>query len=306
MSVWCIIGVVALLALLARIAVFLYQHFAVDTDLSVYGAKQGSWAVITGASEGIGKGFAVALAQKGFNIVIISRRAESLQPVADEAAKFNVQSKIVPLDCGDKDAVAKIVAAVKDLPVSVLVNNVGVNTRYPELLVDTPDDEIDRMIDINVGFTTKLTKAMIPILSKRRSIMFNLSSFTGRVPVAMMSVYSATKSYVDVFSRALSAELKEQGIDVVSVLPHYVVSVMSGIRKSSWAIPEAIPFARSALKQISFGAYSIAPHWFHDITTIIAGMLPDALVGKQGFKKMKVVRRKLIERDQREAAKKAQ
>jgi 17beta-estradiol 17-dehydrogenase / very-long-chain 3-oxoacyl-CoA reductase len=296
-----IIGIIAVIALVVRLGFFACQHFMCTTDLKVYGAKQGAWAVITGASEGIGKGFALALAQKGFNIVIISRRVESLQPVADAAAKYDVQTKVVPLDCNSPDAVAKIVAAVDGLDVSVLVNNVGLNTRYPENLVDTPDNEIDNMINVNVTFTTKLTKAFIPILSKRkRSLIFNMSSFTGRVPVAMMSVYSATKSYVDVFSRALSAEVKQNGIDVTSVLPHYVVSVMSGIRKASWSIPEAIPFAHSALKQVSSGAYAIAPHWFHDISMMLIGCVPDAVIGKQTLNKMKFVRKRLIARDERE------
>lgn len=296
------VGIIALVLLIARIGLFVWQHFFCTTDLKVYGAKQGAWAVITGASEGIGKGFALALAQKGFNIVIISRRAESLKPVAEAAEKFSVQTKIVPLDCGSPDAVAKIVESVKGLDVSVLVNNVGLNTRYPENLVDIPDSEIDNMININVGFTTRLTKAFVPILSKRRSMIFNLSSYTGRVPVAMMAVYSATKSYVDVFSRALAAELKPVGIDVTSVLPHYVVSVMSGIRKAKWDIPEAIPFANMALKQSGCGSYSIAPHWFHDITTMITSILPESFIGKQTLAKMKFVRKRLIARDEREAA----
>ena len=294
------VGVIAILVVLFKILHFAYQHLGVSTDYKVYGAKQGAWAVVTGASEGIGKGFALALAEKGFNLVIISRREDSLKPVAEKATTFGVQTKIVPLDCNTPDAVQKLVAAVQGLDVSVLVNNVGLNTRYPENLVDTPDNEIDNMINVNVTFTTKLTKAFIPILSKRRSIIFNMSSFTGRCPVAMMSVYSATKSYVDVFSRALAAELKPVGIDVTSVLPHYVVSVMSGIRKASLTIPEAVPFARTALKQAGCGSYAIAPHWAHDLTMKVVDCLPDFYVGKSGLAKMKFVRKRLIERDERE------
>lgn len=297
-----IVGVIFILAVLSKVGRYVYQHFFVNTDLSVYGAKQGSWAVVTGASEGIGRGFAVALASKGFNVVIIARRPEALQAVRDETAKFGVETKILPVDCNEVGAHTKVVDAVKDLPVSILVNNVGVNTRYPEMLNDTEDADIDRMINVNITFTTKLTKAMLPILAKRRSAIFNLSSFTGRVPIAMMAIYSATKSYVDVFSRALAAELKPTGIDVTSVLPHYVVSIMSGVRKASWAIPEAIPFANSALRQLSCGDYSIAPHWWHDLTTILTQFIPDSVLGQQTFKKMQFVRKRLIARDQKEAA----
>jgi hypothetical protein len=77
---------------------------------------------------------------------------------------------------------------------------------------------------------------------------------------------------------------------------------MSGIRKKSFSIPEGIPFAHSALKQAGCGSYSIAPHWVHDLTMIIAGYLPEAVVGKQSIAKMKGVRKRLIARDEREAA----
>lgn len=302
----CIVGIVSLLALVALIGKFVYQHFVLDTNLAPYGAKSDAWAVITGASEGIGRGFAIALAKKGFNIAIVARRESVLREVAEVADKAGVKSKIITLDCGKENAVAELVQAVQGLKVTVLVNNVGVNTRYPETLVDTTDEDIDNMININISFTTKLTRAFVPILTKnKKSLIFNLSSYTGRVPIAMMAVYSATKSYVDVFSRSLSAELAQQGVDVISVLPHYVVSAMSGIKRANWSTPDGPAFAFSTLKQIGSGAYSIAPHWFHDLVTIITSVLPEAVVGKMSLSKMQVVRKKLIARDARNAAKTA-
>lgn len=297
MSALSWIGVLTVAYLLFVIGKFVYNHFLLKTDLTKYGAKKGAWAVITGAREGVGKGYAMALASRGFNVVLIARNKEGLETVSEELkTKFKVETKVVAVDCSGESAVKSIVDQVQNLDVSVLVNNVGVNTAFPTNLVETTDDEINSMLNVNVVFTTHFTKAMIPLLSKRKSLIINLSSFTGEIPVAMMSVYSATKAYIDSFSRALSAELHPAGIDVVSVLPHYVVSVMSGFKRANWMVPEGFDFGKQTLNQISSGDYSISPHWFHDLSTRIASCLPDSFVGKQGLSKMKAVRGKLMKK----------
>jgi 17beta-estradiol 17-dehydrogenase / very-long-chain 3-oxoacyl-CoA reductase len=289
------IGVVATIYMMFNLGKFVYTHFFLKTDLSKYGAKKGAWAVITGAREGVGKGYATALASRGFNVVLIARNKAGLEEVSKELAdKYKVETKVVAVDCSNETAVKSIVDEVKNLDVSVLVNNVGVNTTYPTALVETTPEEINSMINVNITFTTHFTQAMIPVLSKRKSLVINLSSFTGRIPVGMMSVYSASKAYIDAFSRALSAELKPVGIDVVSVLPHYVVSAMSGFKRANWMVPEGSSFGKATLDQLSAGDYSISPHWFHDLSTAAIALLPDALVGPQGLAKMKMVRGKLM------------
>ncbi len=294
----------AALALLAlAIAKFVYLHFVCKTDLTKYGAKQGAWALITGAREGIGKGFAVALASKGFNVVLVARNAEGLKAVASQIEQqYKVQTKVVAVDAGAENAVETVVDGVKDLDLRVLVNNVGVNTTFPTVLAETDKKDVEGMVGINCLFTTLLTRALVPQLSKSKaSLIYMLSSFSGSVPVPMMSVYSATKAYNDAFARALAGELAPAGVTVKSIVPHYVVSAMSGFSRPSWSVPDGTTFARAALDKTAYPDVSIAPHWFHDVTTRIAAALPDSLVGKQGLKTMKVVRSKLQRRAEKAA-----
>jgi short-subunit dehydrogenase len=120
--------------------------------------------------------------------------------------------------------VAKVVQGVDGLNVSVLVNNVGVNTEFPAELVQHTEEEIDSIIRVNCSFTTKLTRAFIPKLSAvvasktvaRRGLLINLGSVSSLLPTALMPVYAASKAYDDALSYALSAELAAQKIDVMS------------------------------------------------------------------------------------------
>lgn len=117
-----------------------------------------------------------------------------------------------------------MVQGLQGLAVSVLVNNVGVNTEFPAELVQHTEDEIDSIIRVNCSFTTKLTRAVIPVLNAtlgakqvaRRGLIINLGSVSSLLPTALMSVYAASKAYDDALSYALSAELANQKIDVMS------------------------------------------------------------------------------------------
>lgn len=302
----CVVGYITIIALLALVAYFIYAQFIVQPNMSKYGAKTGAWALITGAREGIGRGFAETLASQGFNVVLTARNESGLKDVAAELEKkYNVKTIIIASDAGDANGVEAVVSKVKDLDLSVLVNNVGVNTEFPTILTETPVEEVTSMINVNVTFTTLLTRALIPVLSKRRSLILCLSSFTGRIPVPMMAVYSATKAYNEAFATALAGELAPLKIDVKSIIPHYVVSAMSGFRKATLTVPAAKPFAARALAQVQLGTTSLVPHWAHQLHMFVAGLLPDGLVGSIGLSSMKQVRAALIKRKERNAAKAA-
>jgi len=162
------------------------------------------------------------------------------------------------------------------------------------------------MININVTFTTNFTRAMIPVLQKsKNSLIYMLSSFSGIVPVGMMPVYSATKAYNDVLARALAAELAPTGVTVKSVVPHFVVSAMSGFSRATWAVPDAVSFAHATIAKTGIWDVSIAPHWWHDLTMRIASAAPDFLIGGFTVKQMKAARVKLMRRAEKKAAEKA-
>ena len=298
------LGVCTLIFFVASALYFAYAQFFVKTDLKKYGAKTGAWALITGSREGIGKGFAEALAAKGFNVVLTARSEGGLKALASELEqKHNIKTLVIASDATSSDAVETVVSQVQNLDLRVLVNNVGLNTELPSVLTETSITDITNMINVNCTFTTLLTRALIPTLSKNRSLIFCLSSFTGRIPVPMMSVYSATKAYNEAFANALAGELAPLKIDVRAVLPHYVVSAMSGFRRPTMTVPAAKPFAFRALDQVGLGSFSIVPHWAHQLQMTISSLLPSSVVGTFGLNMMKRVRAKLIKRNERNAAK---
>jgi len=226
--IWCL-GLATLLGLLAFVAKFVYDQFInTKVDLAKYGAGKGSWALITGASDGIGKGYAEELARAGFNLIIVSRTQSKLQDLANKIKEeFKVQVSSVAIDLANTDvntALLQINEALQGKQITFLVNNVGLNTEHPVLFHEMTDKDIDDQIFVNVTFTTKLTKLVIPYLTKNsKSAIIFLSSILATAPTApYLSVYSATKAYDGVLAKALYCELKPLGVDVFATSPYFL------------------------------------------------------------------------------------
>jgi 17beta-estradiol 17-dehydrogenase / very-long-chain 3-oxoacyl-CoA reductase len=203
------IGLATAVYVLIVVLRWLFAHcmpsFLCGANLKTYGAKKGAWAVVTGASDGIGKGVARALAARGMNVVLVSRTAAKLDAVAKEIKdKYSkCETKCVAVDVGaanTKAVVQTVVDGVQGLNVTMLINNVGVNTDggFPAELSDHSEQEVENMVRVNCLFTTLLTRAFVPILKKNvspRSAIVNLGSISSLFPMAMMPVYAATKAF---------------------------------------------------------------------------------------------------------------
>lgn len=254
--IWCI-GCLTLLGLLVFIAKFVYDQFInKKVDLAKYGAGKGSWALVTGASDGIGKGYAEELARAGFNLIIVSRTQSKLQELANKLKEeFKVQVSFVALDlanCDVNSALLQINEELQGKQITFLVNNVGLNTEYPTLFTDMTEKDIDDQIFVNVTFTTKLTKLVVPFLTKNpKSGIIFLSSILASAPTTpYLSVYAATKAYDAALSKALYMELKPQGVDVFATSPYFVVSAMSGFKKSSFLVASASAVAKESFTRL--------------------------------------------------------
>jgi len=206
------------------------------TDLRKYGAKSGGWAVVTGASDGIGKGYCIELARRGFNVMLISRTKAKLDEVAKELeAKYKVETAVVAADLSSTDPkiYQDIAASIAKIgKVGVLVNNVGLSYDWPTKYLNLPKETEEALIQMNINTMHELTRIVLPqMVQNRKGAIINLSSFTGCIPTPLLSVYSAAKAYVNYFSVALAHEYKKDGIAVQSVTPGFVVSNMSKFRK---------------------------------------------------------------------------
>ncbi|KAF8895715.1 3-ketoacyl-CoA reductase [Gymnopilus junonius] len=285
------LGSVSLLRVAYQTASVLLQTFVLPgNSLKRYGAKEHAWAVVTGATDGIGKEFAFQLAKAGFNILLVARNKELLSQTASEIeSKYRVASATHSIDFAKADEAAyeAFAYAVRGRDVGVLVNNVGKSHAMPAYYVDTPLDEIADIVSINVTATLRVTYAVLRrwfdgmcilnlfiksyMVYSKRGLILNIGSFAGSVPSPMLAAYSGTKSFLSTFSSALGEEVKKDNITVEHVNTYFVVSKLSKIRKPSVMIPKPGPYVRSVLSKIGLACgagYSgrpntSTPFWSH-------------------------------------------
>ena len=179
------------------------------------------YALITGASSGIGYALARVFAQHGFKIILVARNEERLQRAADALSRdYVVDCRVIPSDLSLLSGVEKVYDTVHDsgLEVSVLVNNAGVGNYGP--FCKTAFEKEFGMVNLNVVGLTYLSKLFAKDMVERGSgRILNVASVVGFWPVPNMSVYAATKAYVVSFTQALASELKGTGVQVSVLCP---------------------------------------------------------------------------------------
>ncbi|KAK4028928.1 very-long-chain 3-oxoacyl-CoA reductase-B [Daphnia magna] len=230
--------------------------------------KLGSWAVVTGATDGIGRAYAEELARKGLNIVLISRSLFKLQNVAREIeTQYAVKTRVIDVDfTGGREIYDRISAQIQDLDVGVLVNNVGMSYNYPEFLCYLPDAAAlcTRLMHCNILSVTGMTLLLLPKMAeKRKGLILNVSSASAVLPSPLLSMYSSTKAFVEKFSRDLSLETRHFGVTVQCVLPSFVSTNMSKF-KSSLTVPSPTQFVRGHMKTLGLEVSSPG-YWVHKI-----------------------------------------
>lgn len=246
--------------------------------------KYGSWALITGPTDGIGKGFAFQIARKGINLVLVGRNPDKLKEVSDAIlAKYGkVQIKTVVVDfAGDLDAgVQRISETIEGLDVGVLINNVGVSYPYARFFHEVDEELLKNLIKVNVEGTTKVTQAVLAgMIKRKKGAIVNIGSGDAIVIPSdpLYSVYAATKAYIDQFSRCLHVEYKKSGIDVQCQVPLYVATKMASIKRSSFFVPSPEGYARAGLGWIGYEP-RCTPYWPHSLIWAFASLLPESVI----------------------------
>jgi short-subunit dehydrogenase len=179
-------------------------------------------ALITGASAGIGHEFALRLAERGYDLVLVARRRDRLEELAARVrvAYDGLRAQIVAADHADAAAPARIATEVASigLTVDLLVNNAGFGThgRFEQLESGREHEEIE----VNVQALVALTHAFLPgMLGRGRGGVINVASTAAFMPVPYMAVYGATKAFVRSFSEALHEEVHTRGVRVIALCP---------------------------------------------------------------------------------------
>uniref|UniRef100_A0A2K5N3Y7 Very-long-chain 3-oxoacyl-CoA reductase n=1 Tax=Cercocebus atys TaxID=9531 RepID=A0A2K5N3Y7_CERAT len=237
---WVGAGTMAYLALRISYSLFTaLRVWGVGNEAGV-GPGLGEWAVVTGGTDGIGKSYAEELAKRGMKVVLISRSQDKLDQVSSEIKeKFKVETRTIAVDFTLEDIYDKIKTGLAGLEIGILVNNVGMSYEYPEYFLDVPDlDNVSLSLYIMV--TKRISKGAI----------LNISSGSGMFPVPLLTIYSATKTFVDFFSQCLHEEYRSKGIFVQSVLPYFVATKLAKIRKPTLDKPTPETFVKSAIKTV--------------------------------------------------------
>jgi short-subunit dehydrogenase len=181
--------------------------------------RYGGWALVTGASSGLGAEFARALARAGVPCALSARREDRLRALAGElASSYQVETRVIPADLADPEQVDRLADAVADLDLGILVNNAGFGRvgRFERLDLD----RLRAMIEVNCAAPVALTRRLLPKLVQRgRGAIIITGSVAGRIPMPLHGVYSATKAFDMLFGEALAVELAEQGVDVLVLEP---------------------------------------------------------------------------------------
>jgi short-subunit dehydrogenase len=177
-------------------------------------------AVVTGASAGIGAVYADRLAARGYDLVLVARRADRLKALSAKLAEVHgAYVEVIEADLTKEADLARVEQAIKgNAALSLLVNNAGASTLAP--VARTSEEQAATMIALNVTALTRLTQAVLPaFLARNEGAIINVASVLSLHALPISAIYSGTKGYVMNFSRGLQQELGDTRVRLQLVLP---------------------------------------------------------------------------------------
>ncbi|HEV8689900.1 MAG TPA: SDR family NAD(P)-dependent oxidoreductase [Ideonella sp.] len=217
-------------------------------------------ALVTGASSGIGEGLAERFARAGFDLVLVARRVEVLQALADRLAPAHgVKVRVLGADLAEAGAAQALAAQLRRrrVVVDVLVNNAGIlaHGRFAEM----KPAQVQGLIDLNIAGLTAMLAAFVPAMCERgQGRVLNVASIAAFQPVPTLAVYAASKAYVLSLSESLAEELRPQGVTVTALCPGITATPMlSGAQDANSAlnrIPKLLVSQMEAVAELGFSA----------------------------------------------------
>ncbi len=183
--------------------------------------QNGQWALVTGASSGIGEAFAKRFAKEGWRVVLVARSIDKLNALAHDFAKsYGVKTLVIGTDLRLQTACRDIYEKTRaaGIQVDCLVNNAGFGTVGEFSQIDCAREL--EMVDVNVRAVLELTHLFLPrMIERKKGWIVNVSSTAGFQPIPYLATYSATKAFVTILSEALWVECKDKGVQVLNFCP---------------------------------------------------------------------------------------
>ncbi|KAG8383262.1 hypothetical protein BUALT_Bualt05G0166100 [Buddleja alternifolia] len=269
--------------------------------------EYGSWAMVTGSTDGIGRALAFELASKGLNLVLVGRNPQKLELTSKEIEKkhHGIFTKSIVIDfasCRGEEVARIIDEGIKGLDLGILINNAGLAYPYAKFLHEVDLELMDSVIRVNIEGTTWVTKTVISDMfeKKRKGAVVNIGSGSSCCVSSypLCTIYAATKAYVAMLSKSISLEYKQHGIDVQCQIPLLVATKMPSIKKASFFIPSAETYSKASIRWIGHDQICI-PYWTHALQTYLLRMLPDPILDWFMFRMHLVMRQRGLRKDSR-------
>lgn len=245
-----------------------------------------SWAIVTGATSGIGESFTRLLAQNNYNIVLVARDLPRLQERARGLQeKFNVETHIIQADLSTEIGCAAVEQYIADNQIDVLINNAGFGLNKAFTMSALEAEQ--QMFDVLVRTPMRLMHVALPLMKQRnKGVIINVSSVAGFIAGG---TYSASKSYLTVLSESLHTELADTNIRISALCPGFTRTEfhqrgrmsMKGLPSFMWLDSDTL-VAKSWSDALKGEAVSI-PGWQYQLLVFVIQGLPRTIVRKVGM-----------------------
>ncbi|HSB96671.1 MAG TPA: SDR family NAD(P)-dependent oxidoreductase [Spongiibacteraceae bacterium] len=240
-------------------------------------AKYGPWALVTGASSGIGEQFARLLAKQGFNLLLVARRADKLAALqAELLQQHGAKSEVIAEDLADPTAIDRIIAIIDDRDLGLIISNAGFGLKGA--LNQHDRALVDAMLNVNARAPLMLIHSLLPKLRLRKNAGIILTgSQEGEAAFPWSSAYAATKSFVHGLGLSLYGELHGTGVDVLVLAPGSTETeapILQGIsRDALFGVMSAQEVARQGLENLGRRPLHI-PAWYNRLLVHLLRALP--------------------------------
>ncbi len=247
------------------------------------------YALITGASKGIGKSIAYELARQGYPLLLVARSGEELKALSNDLqAKYNVNASVLSIDLSVSGASLQVANWIKtnNYPVGILVNNAGYGV-WGDFSQSPLSDQLG-MMQLNMNVVVELSHLIVPILSQeKQAYILNICSTAAYQAVPTLAVYSATKAFVLSFTRALRFELAKTSISVTCFSPGPVdtgfasragLDALSKMAEKFNMQPDEV--AKMAVKAMFNKKSEVIPGFTNIISVYANRVLPKAFIEK--------------------------